>query len=267
MNRLITGIIAGGLWLLVIYSHSHALLWAVVTLATCLALKEYYSICLADQESSLRVGGIITGLAPLFFAFSGDLGFVVAGLLLSLICQFLLIISRFSTIKNPFLLICKFCFGSTYIGLCAAHLLLIMGLPNGWFWLFLLSIIICSSDIGAYYVGSTLGKVKLCPSISPGKTVEGFFGGILFAVAAALIFTHFAGPDLDPIKVVFLALILSSLSVIGDLTESIFKRSNNVKDSGAILPGHGGILDRVDSLLLTSPVLFYILYLKYSGQF
>jgi phosphatidate cytidylyltransferase len=115
-------------------------------------------------------------------------------------------------------------------------------------------------------VGSKLGKVKLCPTISPGKTVEGFLGGLFFAAVGAMIFAHFAAPDHDVIKILFLAIFLSGVSVVGDLTESVFKRSNGVKDSGALLPGHGGILDRVDSLLLTSPVLFYILYINMSGQ-
>ncbi len=266
MTRLITGVVAGFLWLLVIYSQSHALLWAVVTVAASLALKEYYTICLNDQEKTFHFGGIITGLAPLFFSFSGDLALVVSGFILSLILQILLIISRFSSVKDPFILMTKLSFGSAYIGLCAAHLFLINTLPNGHFWLFFLSIIICSSDTGAYYIGSKFGKVKLCPSISPGKTVEGFFGGLFFATIGAVIYAHFAGPNYDIIKIIFLALLLAGLSVIGDLTESIFKRSNSVKDSGSILPGHGGILDRIDSLILTSPVLFYIIYFKLSTQ-
>ncbi len=110
------------------------------------------------------------------------------------------------------------------------------------------------ADTGAYFVGKALGKTKLCPSISPGKSVEGFVGGLLLATPVAAIFwVQMLGMDMT--KAVVLAVVLVLVSVAGDLGESALKRAVGVKDSGKMLPGHGGILDRIDALLPSVPVV------------
>lgn len=121
------------------------------------------------------------------------------------------------------------------------------------------------SDSGAYAVGSLIGRHKMIPRISPGKTWEGFGGAIVVATGVSLIFSHFfAGkmPGMTPLHAVILGVILSSTAVIGDLIESIFKREAGVKDSGNFFPGIGGILDLLDSLLFNAPIMY--LYLRYA---
>ena len=113
------------------------------------------------------------------------------------------------------------------------------------------------SDVGAYFIGKGIGKNKLIPSISPGKTWEGFIGGILLAIGFAALSTFWFFPEL-PYKVsIPLAIVMALVGVGGDLTESAMKRGAKTKDTANILPGHGGILDRLDSLLFNAPILYY----------
>jgi phosphatidate cytidylyltransferase len=118
-------------------------------------------------------------------------------------------------------------------------------------------LVIFASDTGAYFTGRALGKHKLAPPISPGKTVEGLIGGLVATSAAAALATWWFFPELPFVWSVPLALILSAVGVLGDLAESAMKRGAGAKDAASILPGHGGFLDRLDSLLFAAPILYY----------
>ncbi len=113
------------------------------------------------------------------------------------------------------------------------------------------------ADAGAYFVGKNLGKHKLAPAISPGKTWEGLVGGILFSSAFAALVTLLFFPELPYKFSIPLAAVMAIVGVIGDLAESAMKRGANVKDAASFLPGHGGLLDRLDSLLFNAPILYY----------
>jgi len=129
--------------------------------------------------------------------------------------------------------------------------------------LMFLFLMVWSADVGAYFVGKALGKRKLMPNVSPGKSIEGFLGGVVFACALTLITALVLEWTSEQIITVLLVTVLiTTISVVGDLSESMFKRQAGVKDSGSILPGHGGILDRIDSLTATAPVfaLCYIFF-------
>lgn len=126
--------------------------------------------------------------------------------------------------------------------------------------LFFALLSIWTTDTGAYFVGKSIGKKKLLPEISPNKTVEGLIGGILSAVAMAIIFQYFTN-FLSSYTVAFIAAVFVSIfGQLGDLVESAFKRHYGVKDSGAIFPGHGGVLDRFDSLLFILPILYFLIH-------
>ena len=118
-------------------------------------------------------------------------------------------------------------------------------------------LVIFASDIGAYLAGRAFGKHKLAPSISPGKTVEGLIGGLAAAAAGAAIATATFFHELPYQFSIPLALVLAAVGVLGDLTESAMKRGAGAKDAASILPGHGGFLDRLDSLLFGAPILYY----------
>nr|WP_263327986.1 phosphatidate cytidylyltransferase [Neobacillus sp. Marseille-Q6967] len=114
---------------------------------------------------------------------------------------------------------------------------------------------IWATDSGAYFIGKAMGKRKLWPEISPNKTVEGSIGGVISAVIVAILFALFSDINGTVLSLIAVTIVLSIFGQIGDLVQSAFKRHFNVKDSGNILPGHGGILDRFDSLLFILPLL------------
>jgi phosphatidate cytidylyltransferase len=120
------------------------------------------------------------------------------------------------------------------------------------------------SDMGAYAIGSLIGKHKMIPRISPGKTWEGFGGAIVVSTGASLVFVHFFGAHMygmNSLHAIILGVVLSSTAVVGDLIESLFKREAGLKDSGNFFPGIGGILDLLDSLLFNAPIMY--LYLRH----
>lgn len=119
-------------------------------------------------------------------------------------------------------------------------------------------LIVWTTDSGAYFTGKKFGKRKLWPDISPNKTIEGFVGGIAYAIVAALIFQWLSPISSSYFLVIVVTIVVSVFGQIGDLVESALKRHYNVKDSGNILPGHGGILDRFDSLLFVLPLLHFL---------
>ncbi len=147
--------------------------------------------------------------------------------------------------------------GTTYVGMLGGSLIRLRNdFPDGWKLVFFLLLVVWLGDSGAYYVGRAFGKHKLSPRISPKKTIEGLLGGIATSVIAAVVihFTFFK--EFPLVHAVIAGVILSIAGVIGDLAESMWKRSADVKDSGTLLPGHGGMLDRFDSILFTAPILY-----------
>ncbi|KKI92601.1 phosphatidate cytidylyltransferase [Bacillus sp. SA1-12] len=130
--------------------------------------------------------------------------------------------------------------------------------PGGLELVFYALILIWVTDSGAYFVGRAMGKKKLWPEISPNKTIEGAVGGVVFAVIFSWIYHYFTGVLDNYIVVTFMTIFLSVFGQMGDLVESALKRHYQVKDSGTILPGHGGILDRFDSLLFVLPLLHFL---------
>jgi phosphatidate cytidylyltransferase len=151
-----------------------------------------------------------------------------------------------------------------YVGILASHYVLLRDQPNGRDWLFFAVITVWVADTGAYFVGRAIGRHKLAPAISPGKTIEGCIGALFTGLAAVFVLDRAFDLDLELGHRIALGLIIPVVAIIGDLAESSIKRSMGVKDSSGLFPGHGGVLDRMDSLLFAIPVVYYYLRLVVS---
>ncbi len=132
---------------------------------------------------------------------------------------------------------------------------------NGIYYLLLILNFSCVCDMGAYFVGVSYGKRKLCPEISPNKTVEGALGGIVSSIVVSLIITLCYGKFTAIIPTVLLTIPLCIAGMAGDLFASVIKRKTGIKDYGNLIPGHGGVLDRVDSMLFIAPLIFCLMFL------
>lgn len=152
-------------------------------------------------------------------------------------------------------------FGACYIGIPLSTVVSTRGLPGGEWLIVSLALLTWAGDVGAYYAGTLWGRHRLAPSISPKKSVEGLIGGLaLTLIVAGALHGRLALP-LTLFQALTLGVLMTGTGLLGDLCESAIKRSVGVKDSGGLLPGHGGMLDRLDSLLFTAPTFYYYVIL------
>lgn len=196
----------------------------------------------------------------IFFIYKNILHFQWAFVLLSLFVSALLL---FNLIGNKTLFLDRNFKFVLLIGYIILPILVLTSLPftNGYYdytIIFTLFVLIWSNDTFAYIVGKSIGKTKLYPSISPKKTVEGFLGGFVFTILAGIIINNMM-ELYNILFLVLMAVLVSVFGTIGDLVESKFKRTAAVKDSGRIMPGHGGILDRFDSVIFVAPFILLLL--------
>jgi phosphatidate cytidylyltransferase len=260
MSRIVTGLILAIGWLLLLLVGSYPLFCLVITAGSGVALYEFLRMSLSGSEYKLTFPVLVLGIFPLLGASLWGTSGMTSSLFLAFIVLIILTVVAFPTLDNGLGFVSRYWFGIFYIGFCGAHLILLRSLSNGIFWLLVLTAITVFSDTAAYYVGRKLGTTKLYPALSPGKTRAGAIGGIIGGMVGGLVVASIAFENANLVMVGLLSLFLSAIGIIGDLIESLIKRVSGVKDSGQILPGHGGLLDRCDSILLTAPVLYYVLY-------
>jgi phosphatidate cytidylyltransferase len=233
-----------------------------VLLLTFLGLTEFYAMSLPER----KLEGVLASLLgtflplPLVMVSADPLSFPAVLTLLVLLFA-LHFLFRFKDIHVAARETALLCFGFLYVPLLLGHLILLRLAPHGVQWIFFLLVIVMTGDSAAYYVGSSWGRRKLYPEVSPKKSVEGALGGLAGSLAGAVAFKLLWFPDLPLMHCLVVTLLAAALAQMGDLFESLLKRSCGVKDSGVIIPGHGGILDRLDSILFAAPVLYY--YLRY----
>lgn len=228
----------------------------VVMLAGGLALFEFYRLCFGSRSHSWLIGIGLTGFAALILGTHRP-DIIVPTLLATLVCIISVPLLSRSPLEQSLRDGAITLFGVLYLGLTLGTLSMTRLLPLGEWLIFFLLLVTWASDTGAYLVGTLCGRHRLAPTISPKKTVEGLVGGLITAIIAGYAARWWFLPDLSGLDCLILATLLTITGLWGDLTESAMKRSVGMKDSGGILPGHGGMLDRLDSLLFTAPVFYY----------
>jgi phosphatidate cytidylyltransferase len=246
-------------------------LTAGVFVLSLITIREY---CNAFGERKPSGWVMITSLIILYAGFLIPIPlspwFVLLWVFVSLVLCFL---SMFAMEKRDLLQGMATITGVFYINFLAFHIVLVdetftQVLPVGKFWfsglnsyVWIIALAAFGTDIFAYFTGNLFGKHKLCPSISPKKTVEGSIGGIIGSVILCGIFGWFFIPE-GFVNCIIIGFAGSLISQIGDLSASVMKRKIGIKDWGTLIPGHGGVLDRIDSMLFTAPLVFYFLLFK-----
>lgn len=228
----------------------------LLSLFALVGLFEFFAMALPDRKGELAPFALYGALALFTPLFADGRLFIMAGagFFLLTILHFLFRLRDLETVSRDVSLVVA---AYLYVPFLLAHLVMLRLQPDGSLWLLLLMLIVMTNDSAAYYIGSAFGKHRLYPAVSPKKSIEGALGGLLGSLGGALLakFTFFT--TLSYVDAVLAALLIGITGQIGDLFESLLKRSFGVKDSGSILPGHGGVLDRLDSIILAAPVTYY----------
>ncbi|MBI1763669.1 MAG: phosphatidate cytidylyltransferase [Acidobacteria bacterium] len=261
MARVLTAIIFLPFLFAALWLGSPIYFVTLAALAIVLGLVEYYRLAKAGGEAQGLIAA--AGIIAAFYFGRHDL---VAAILAALVV-FELLAQLFGNLDSEDLshvlpAAAERLFGVLYVALLGGYIIALrtaggddLHLPAKLLTLFF--IVVFAGDTAAYYTGRTLGKRKLAPRISPGKTVEGAIGGLAGNVIAALIAHYTFFPELKLTHAVPLALVMGFLGATGDLCESMLKRGAKAKDAGRLIPGHGGVLDRLDSMLFNAPLLYY----------
>ena len=233
---------------------------AFFLILTAAALREYFLIVF-PRRCGDQIVGILFGLALAAASMAGEANGLTIQLSSILLLTFAICLFLRGNLETRLYRLLWTLLGGFYIGFLLPHWILLFRQPNGRAWVFFVILIIMSGDSAAYFVGRRFGKVKLAPEISPGKTVEGAAAYIIAATLLGLIAAAYLFVDVPPIEALGLSAALAILGQVGDLFESWIKRVCAVKDSSGLLPGHGGLLDRLDSLIF--PAVFTTTYLRY----
>jgi phosphatidate cytidylyltransferase len=264
-RRWLTALILLPLLLLVLFKGGHFFFVLLILVVNALAQWEFQGLYQPEADAFRRLKAIILG-SVLLLSFctaqrvtqlcnpSGPL-FVLVGILFILFLFYLVTYNHIPDLTKDLMVTVL---GILYIPLLLGHFIWLRYLNDGQWWIFWLLMVIMASDTGAFYSGRALGKTKLYPEVSPGKTWAGVIGGLIAALIVGFALGRWALPWVSQVVLVELALLLALVGLLGDLFESMLKRQAEVKDSSGLLPGHGGMLDRLDSLLFAAPAVLYV---------
>ncbi|PKN20993.1 MAG: hypothetical protein CVU71_04240 [Deltaproteobacteria bacterium HGW-Deltaproteobacteria-6] len=259
LQRWLTGIVLAVAILLIIFLGPLELLTAVVTLLIIVAVWEYNGIVFGSGFLKEKIESLIFAILIPGFMFIGNAQLLVALLVFAVLVVFIVFLWKVDETSFDVSSVAKVIFGMLYIPLLTSHFILLRKLDNnsGIYWILLVLVIGIVGDTVAMYVGKSLGKRKLIPLVSPGKTIEGTIGLMIGGTIAATLFGYFLFREISPVHFVILGFVGSIIGQLGDLCESAIKRNYGRKDASSLLPGHGGLMDRLDSLMFLAPFVYY----------
>lgn len=230
-----------------------------VIVFTGLALYEFFTLLKSKDIHIYRLFGVVMGIIIPSIVYM-ELGTTQSGEILFLVlgCLFLFLLQFFHKDNSQALTgIAITLFGVLYVSWFLSFVIKIRFLENGVLWIAYLVAVTKAADIGAYLVGSLLGRRTLIPHVSPRKTVEGLIGGLSLSILVSVLIGHYMPIDFSLFHWVVTGLLIGGVGQIGDLSESLMKRFCGAKDSGNLLPGMGGVLDSIDSILFTAPIFYF----------
>jgi len=262
--RIATAIVAVPLLLALLYL-APAWAWlAFLLLVAIVTVNELFAMTHGEDKVVRVVGvGMLWAVMVSVYLWPSDPRWLLSSALMLPFAAVGLGLWRLGPIPKSALHVATACFGPLWLGAGLGSIALLRTYPNGASLVVLSLVLAWSSDTGGYAAGRLFGKHKLYEAVSPKKTIEGAVGGVAGAIVGALIMRAVTLHDLPMMHAVFLGLFGSIGGVLGDLGESLLKRSTGVKDSGGIVPGHGGMLDRIDAVVITGPLT--LLYLVWMG--
>jgi len=239
--------------------------WAINVLVGSLglvALSEYAGMAFRDRGAE-RVIAVAVGLVALAAAVAAPAPGAIptAGLALAVCVGLFLVVLRNVDPATGFRDLAVTLIGALYVGMLLPHFVWLRRLDDGPQWMTFVIATCMASDTGAYFVGKAFGRRRLIPRVSPGKTVEGAVGNVLSGVIIGAAAKWVLLPERGLGEIVALAVVMSIVGQLGDLSESVMKRTFDTKESGWIFPGHGGVLDRIDSLLFPAALVYYYVLL------
>ena len=262
-QRWITGLIALPFLILLVYATAPMTFALFLCVVAVVALWEFFRIIFADNSRPeilpMTAVAYLAASAMLLMAGAGQAPLIATAISAALVLLAAISLRHFKNDMSVVETIIKTTFSLVYIPLSLACLVLLKFDTHGAAEIFFILCIVAGGDIGAYYAGSYLGKHKLCPAVSPKKTIEGSLGGVAVNLLIGLLFNLLFLPGTPLWGCLLIAVLAGIAGQLGDLFESEFKRAAGVKDSGVILPGHGGLLDRIDALLLATPLAFFLI--------
>jgi len=262
-KRLLTAAIGLPLLILLIFKGGQIPFTIFIGALSVITIWEYFRIVYSDRGKDgtefICFCAYLISLGIVWAAHIKSFELIGWLLLLNLVISGLASLWLFRTDPSAPILLSKQILGIIYIPLFLSFLVLIRNGTEGIYWVFSLIVLVFVGDSGAYFVGSGLGKHKLSPSISPGKTIEGSIAGLIACVLAGIVVKLLFFPDLSWGIGILFFLVIGIFALLGDLFESMFKRHAKAKDSGGLLPGHGGFLDRVDALMYSAPVAYFFI--------